>query len=93
MFFGFLSYLNVFEFLHLYMFLVYVIGFLTCLFRNVDARLVRPLGMAPFQRRMEGVGGIDGNLSEHLEHLTAHIVGAKMNEIPIGLQAYTMGVS
>ena len=82
-----------FEFSHLYMFLVYVIGFLTCLFRNADAGLVRPLGMAPFQRRLEGVGGIDGNLPDHLEHLSTHIVGAKMNEIPIGLQAYTVGVS
>ena len=75
------------------MILVYVIGFLTCISQNVDAGLVRPLGMAPFQHRLEGVGGIDGNLPDHLEHLTAHIVGAKMNEIPIGLQAYTVGVS
>ena len=75
------------------MFLVYVIGFLTCLFRNADAGLVRPLGMTPFQRRLEGVGGIDDNLPDHLEHLTTHIVGVKMNEIPIGLQAYTVGVS
>ena len=49
--------------------------------------------MPPFQRKLEGVGGIDDNLPDHLEHLTAHIVGAKMNEIPIGLQAYTVGVS
>lgn len=75
------------------MFLIYVIGFLTCIFQNADARLVRPLGMACFQRRLEGVGGIDGNLPDHLEHLTAHIMGAKMNEIPIGLHAYTVGVS
>lgn len=49
--------------------------------------------MAPFQRRLEGVRGIDSNLPDHLEHLTAHIVGAKMIEIPIGWQAYTVGVS
>ena len=82
-----------FEFSYLYMFLVYVIGFLTCLLRYADAGLVRPLSMAPFQRRLEGVGGIDGNLPDHLEHLTAHIVGANMNEIPIGLQSYTVGIS
>jgi len=49
--------------------------------------------MAPFQRRLEGNGGVDGNLPGHLEHLTAHVVGARMNEIPIGWQAYTVGVS
>jgi len=75
--FWFLSYLNVFEFSHLYMFLVYIIGFLTCFFRNADTGMVRPLGMAPFKRRLEGVGGIDGNLLDHLEYLTAHVVGGK----------------
>ena len=75
------------------MFLVYVIGFLTCPFRYADAGLIRPLGMAPFQHRLEGVGGIDGSFPDHLEHITAHIVGVKMNEIHIGLQAYTVGVS
>lgn len=49
--------------------------------------------MAPFQRRLEGVGGIDGNFPDHLEHIIAHVVGAKMNEIPIGWQAYIVGVS
>ena len=49
--------------------------------------------MAPFHRRLEGNGGVDDNLRGHLEHLTAHVVGARMNEIPIGWQAYTVGVS
>ena len=49
--------------------------------------------MAPFQRRLEGNGGVDENLPGHLEHLTAHVGGVRMNEILIGWQAYTVGVS
>lgn len=75
------------------MFLVYIVGFLTCPFRYADVGLERPVGMAPFQRRVEGMGGIDENLSSHIEHLIAHVPRAKMNEIPIDLQMYTIGVS
>ena len=91
--FWFFVILNVFEFSHLYMFLVYVVGFLTCPFRYADVGLDRPVGMAPFQRRVEGMGGIDGNLLSHLEHLTAHVLGANMNSIPIDMQMYIVGVS
>lgn len=54
---------------------------------------MRPLGMDPFQRMLEGVGGIEANLPDHLKHLTARIAREKMNEIPLGLQVYTIEVS
>ena len=76
------------------MFLVYIIEFLIRVFSgNADTGLVRPASMAPFQRILQGDGGVDANLPGHLEHLTAHVVGARMNEILIGWQAYTVGVS
>ena len=49
--------------------------------------------MDPYQRRLEGAGGIDANLPGHLEHLTANVVGVRMNKVPIGWQAYTVDVS
>ena len=75
------------------MFLVYIVEFLTYVFWNADVGPTRPTGMEPFQRRLEGARGIDANLPGHLEHLTANVVGARMAEIPIGWQAYTMDVS
>ena len=90
-----------FNFCHIYIVIfiyIYVFGIYhrisnTWFSGNADTGLVRPVGMAPFQRRLEGDGGIDANLPGHLEHLTAHVVGTRMNEIPIGWQAYTVGVS
>ena len=75
------------------MFLVYIVGFLTYVFWNADVGLVRPDGLDPYRRRLEGVGGVDVNLLDHLECLTANVVGARMAEIPIGWQLYTVDVS
>ena len=75
------------------MFLVYIVGFLTYVFWNADVGLVRPDGLEPYQRRLEGAGGVDANMPGHLEHLTANVVGVRMNEVPIGWQAYTVDVS
>ena len=90
--FGFLSYIFFFHF-HLYMFLVYIIRFLTHVFWNADVGLVRPDGLDPYRRRLEGAGGVDANLPDHLEHLTADVVGTRMANIPIGMQLYTVDVS
>ena len=73
-----------FCYFHLYMFLVYIVGFPIHIFWSADVGLVRPPGVEPFQRRQGGDGGIDANLPGHLEHLTAQVMGARMNEIPIG---------
>ena len=54
---------------------------------------MRPDGLDTYQRRLEGAGGIDANLPGHLEHLTANVVGVRMNEVLIGWQAYTVDVS
>jgi len=75
------------------MFLVYIIGFLIYIFWNADAGLVRPDGLEPYRRRLEGARGIDANLPGHLEHLTANVVGVRVNEVPIGWQQYTVEVS
>ena len=75
------------------MFLVYIVGFLTYVFWNVDVGLVRPDGLNPYRRRLEGAGGVDANLPDHLEHLTANVVGVRMANIPIGMQLYTVDVS
>jgi len=54
---------------------------------------VRPDGLDPYQRRLEGVGGVDANLPDHLERLTADVAGLRMADIPIGMQGYTVDVS
>ena len=54
---------------------------------------VRPDGIDPYQRRLDGVEGVDANLPDHLEHLTADVAGLRMADIPIGLQGYTVDVS
>ena len=54
---------------------------------------VRLDGLDPYQRRLEGVGGVDANLPDHLEHLTADVVGLRTADIPIGMQGYTVDVS
>ena len=74
-------------------FFVYIVGFLIHVFWNADVGRVRPDGLDPYQRRLEGVGGVDANLPDHLECLTADVAGLRMADIPIGLQGYTVDVS
>ena len=66
---------------------------LTYIFWNADVGLMRPDGLDPYQRRLGGVGGVDANLPDHLERLTANVVGLRMANIPIGMQMYTVDVS
>ena len=82
-----------FCYFHLYMFLVYIVGFLIYVFWNEDVGLVRPDGLEPYRRRLEGAGCVDVNLPRNLEHLTSNVVGARMAEIPIGWQLYIVDVS
>jgi len=49
--------------------------------------------MSPIHLRVEGFGGGGGTLESHLEHLTPRILGMRMNEIPLELQVYTVGVA